>query len=959
MIISDIIVKKELDGMVYKALYRTYRPQKFSEVIGQDHIVRTLQNSIVNNKTSHAYLFSGPRGTGKTSVARIFAKALNCSAPKNMEPCGECLSCQEIAMSMSPDVVEIDAASNNSVDEIREIRDKVKFLPGGSKYKIYIIDEVHMLSQGAFNALLKTLEEPPKHVIFILATTEPHKVIPTILSRCQRFDFKTLAIQEIASLIKSVSLKEGFNITDEAIIGIAESAEGGMRDALSFLDQAASFTDDQITIDDVNSVTGNLNFDKIVELAKYFEEKNMNKALKTINDLVVMGKEINKIVSSLLQFYRDCLLYKNIDVSMFSKYIFEKEEFKKLATKLTLEKIFYYIDVLSDVQTKIKLSSTPTIYLEVAAIKMINSSDEDFMYFKRIKDLEEKIDNLSLTPGGVIQEVDNSDKVNSLEIKLNKVINELSRLELHKLSEKVDNLSGISPNSSIDLSKFEFELEKLKQSYNTLEGKLNSGYLNESPNTNEKINELKAGFIRLKDEVSILKSKESSSSSYVSTNQDLEDELTKLKDIILGMQSDIYNLRNLRSENVSVNIDEIKAELDDIYLNKFVSIEAQIKDIKSRAYSSVNQDQNLDFKYELEIIKEKINSIESKVYRLMSGELEKIATKKPKTKINKKQIVLFGDEIVSLNEFKKPAKEVADNNELDSKEYDNIEDDAKTVDLKAVEEKDLEEASLFTVDDESNEVVEDIKFSENEANKPKDDGIIKTIKTENEEIIEREHSSLVRKIYTEPTPTIEEKQEKAYSPILDKPQEKEDIKTTTHNYIPPDDMANDEYSRYSVTVLERILHDSRTEEAREDKVRIMNLWKNLDRSVPRGQLHIASLLQDGKLVATGKKEFVLVYPNAALCNQVMCLSFKRESLKILYDFLGDTYNYFAIPENIWLEKRTEYINQYNIGTRFPKLTPIDDINLSVVEDNKEFLRKQESSRSKAVSFFGEELVKVE
>jgi hypothetical protein len=172
-------------------------------------------------------------------------------------------------------------------------------------------------------------------------------------------------------------------------------------------------------------------------------------------------------------------------------------------------------------------------------------------------------------------------------------------------------------------------------------------------------------------------------------------------------------------------------------------------------------------------------------------------------------------------------------------------------------------------------------------------------------------------------------------------------------------MANDEYSRYSVTVLERILHDSRTEEAREDKVRIMNLWKNLDRSVPRGQLHIASLLQDGKLVATGKKEFVLVYPNAALCNQVMRLSFKRESLKILYDFLGDTYNYFAIPENIWLEKRTEYINQYNIGTRFPKLTPIDDINLSVVEDNKEFLRKQESSRSKAVSFFGEELVKVE
>ena len=411
--------------MTYKALYRTYRPQKFSEVVGQEHIVRTLQNSILNNKISHAYLFSGPRGTGKTSVARIFAKTLNCENQENVEPCGVCLSCIEIAQSNSPDVVEIDAASNNGVDEIREIRDKVKFLPAGSKYKIYIIDEVHMLSQGAFNALLKTLEEPPKHVIFILATTEPHKVIPTILSRCQRFDFKTLSVQEIANVVRTVSKEEGFKISEEAIIGISEGAEGGMRHALSYLDQAASFTDDEITIDDVNSVTGNLSFDKILELAKHFEDKNLAEGLKIVNDLIIMGKETIKIVSALLQFYRDSLLYKNIDTSAYSKYIFEKDEFKQLIDNISEEKIFYFIDVLSEVQTKIKFSSTPTVYLEVAIIKMVNSSEEDFAYNKRIKQLEDAISSLEHAPVGNNHSSisgDDLEKVSLIEGRLNKVI---------------------------------------------------------------------------------------------------------------------------------------------------------------------------------------------------------------------------------------------------------------------------------------------------------------------------------------------------------------------------------------------------------------------------------------------------------------------------------------------------------------------------------------------------------
>ena len=948
--------------MVYKALYRTYRPQKFSEVIGQDHIVRTLQNSIVNNKTSHAYLFSGPRGTGKTSVARIFAKALNCLAPKDMEPCGECLSCEEISTSMSPDVVEIDAASNNGVDEIREIRDKVKFLPGGAKYKIYIIDEVHMLSQGAFNALLKTLEEPPKHVIFILATTEPHKVIPTILSRCQRFDFKTLAIHEIVSSIKSVSLKEGFKITEEAIIAIAEGAEGGLRDALSFLDQAASFTDDEITIDDVNSVTGNLNYDKIVELARYFEEKNMNKALKTINDLVIMGKETNKITSSLLQFYRDCLLYKNIDVSMFSKYIFEKEDFKQLATNISTQKIFYYVDILSEVQTQIRLSSTPTIYLEVATIKMVNSSDEDFLYAKRIKELEERIDNLNTSSNG-ISDSNSSEKVHNIELRLNKVINELSRLELHKLSEKVENFSNFS-SEEIDFSKYEQEIENLKQNFHNLENRVNSSDQTSSFDAEEKINEIKTWLGNLKEEFDVIKTQENHQTSRVGADEDLEDRVQKLKDIVIGMQSDIYKLRNTDKIESGINLEEVKAELDDIYLNKFTTIEAELKEIKLKSHNDTNADNDFDLKYELDIVKEKINSIESKVYKLMSGELEKVSQKRTKSKTNKKQIALFGDEIVNIGDLKSPVKDIVKPEETNKNVVEN-EDDNEKESITTTNDKPLEisndESSSLSAKDEKDIVDEEYDHQIEEVKEePIKEDKVKKIKTDNEEIIEREHSSLVRKIYPEKPPVIEENTEVTYISAPEK-KVKEDFESEeiTHKYTPPENMVDDEYSRYSVTVLERILHDSRSEMARTDKIRIMNLWKNLDRSVPKSQSHIASLLQDGNLVATGKKEFVLVYPNVPLCNQVMRLSFKRESLKLLYDFLGDTYNYFAIPESVWIEKRTEYINQYNIGTRFPKLTPIEDSNLSVLEENREYLKKQESSRSKAVSFFGEELVKVE
>ena len=252
--------------MAYVALYRAYRPQKFVDVVGQEHIIKTLQNAIELNKVAHAYLFCGPRGTGKTTLAKIMAKAMNCVHGPLKEPCGECEICQGITKGTVSDVIEIDAASNNGADDIRALRDTVKFLPAVGKYKVYIIDEVHMLSNAAFNALLKTLEEPPKHVIFILATTEPYKLPNTILSRCQRFDFQSISIDDILRRLEIVANEENVKISKEALYQIATSAEGGMRDALSLFDQCISFSiNEEINLDDVLAVSGNVSYIKIIE----------------------------------------------------------------------------------------------------------------------------------------------------------------------------------------------------------------------------------------------------------------------------------------------------------------------------------------------------------------------------------------------------------------------------------------------------------------------------------------------------------------------------------------------------------------------------------------------------------------------------------------------------------------------------------------------------------------------
>lgn len=379
--------------MSYVALYRAYRPGRFDEVSGQEHIVKTLKNAIINNKVAHAYLFSGPRGTGKTSIAKIIAKAINCPNQEGGEPCGVCPICQGINKGSVTDVIEIDAASNNGVDEIRDIRDKVKYLPAECKYKVYIIDEVHMLTQGAFNALLKTLEEPPAHAVFILATTEVHKVIPTIISRCQRFDFKGVSVKDISDRIRFICEKENVKIDEDAITLIAENADGGMRDALSLLDEAISYSGDKVSSKDVYEVSGNVDYDNLMGFAENIYNKDSSKVLEILDKVIEAGKEVPRIVSDLIGLYRDMLLYKNSDKE--KKSIFKKQDFAALATRISNERIYFYLNVLNEASNNMRYTNHKRTFLELALIKM---SDYEQQYridnFEEIEMLKQKISKL-------------------------------------------------------------------------------------------------------------------------------------------------------------------------------------------------------------------------------------------------------------------------------------------------------------------------------------------------------------------------------------------------------------------------------------------------------------------------------------------------------------------------------------------------------------------------------------
>ncbi|NLY79299.1 MAG: DNA polymerase III subunit gamma/tau [Lysinibacillus sp.] len=362
--------------MTYQAFYRVYRPQSFREMSGQTHVKRTLQNALLANKTTHAYLFSGPRGTGKTSTAKIFAKALNCEKAPTNEPCNECSTCRSITEGSHPDVIEFDAASNSRVEEIRDIIEKVRFAPADARFKVYIIDEVHMLSTSAFNALLKTLEEPPPHAVFILATTEPHKLPATIISRCQRFDFKRLSSHDIVERMKVVLEDIDLPYDEQALKVIAQAASGGMRDALSLLDQIVSFSGEQLTLENALLVSGSISQDVFYDLAISLKEKDIAKVLSLLEELIADGKDPLRLSEDLITFFRDLLLLQtDSELDELLELVTPEEKFVELSREFSADTLYGYIDILSKTQQDMRFSHHTKVYLETALLKMSQSKN--------------------------------------------------------------------------------------------------------------------------------------------------------------------------------------------------------------------------------------------------------------------------------------------------------------------------------------------------------------------------------------------------------------------------------------------------------------------------------------------------------------------------------------------------------------------------------------------------------
>ena len=426
---------------MYQALYRKYRPKTFDEVAGQEVVVKTLQNSVINNKINHAYLFAGPRGCGKTTIAKIFAKLVNCKNNSTGIPCGTCVCCTQ-TNEQNMDVIEMDAASNNGVDEIREINNKVKLAPTLGKYKIYIIDEVHMLTIGAFNALLKTLEEPPAHVIFILATTDPHKVPITILSRCQRFDLKKISDEQIYNRLKYICDNEKIEIDEDAISEIARLGDGSLRDAISILDQVVAYTNEKITLDDIHEVNGTISQKNVFELINYAVDNNLNGVISKINEYNNRGKSIVKITEEIILFLRNSILFKTT-----SDFIEDKKNiYREITTKISTTKMLEYISIMNEALLDMKKFSNPKMLLELLFIKLLDEKE----FNDKKNEIEEKT--VEKKEASVKINLDESSKINYQNVKKENLIQADKTME--KKINKVDTENNLDEQILQELNNF-------------------------------------------------------------------------------------------------------------------------------------------------------------------------------------------------------------------------------------------------------------------------------------------------------------------------------------------------------------------------------------------------------------------------------------------------------------------------------------------------------------------------
>lgn len=444
--------------MSYLALYRKYRPVDFNSVYGQEEVVTVLKNAIISGKISHAYLFCGPRGTGKTTIAKIIARLVNCDNLVDGNPCGKCYNCLNYLN--SNDIVEIDAASNNGVDEIRELRDKINLVPSNAKYKVYIIDEVHMLTTQAFNALLKTLEEPPSHVIFILATTEPHKIPLTIASRCQKFRFSKIDDAKIVARLSEICKLEDISIDNDSLFEIARLSDGGMRDAINFLDQLVAYSSDDIKIDDVYKVNGSVSYAELFNLLTYIINNDKVKIIEFIDDLNASGKDINKFLEELLIFLKDVILYKNANV--LSNIATKNEYVKLIADMYENTDLYKLIESLNVVQKNIKISSHSSIIFMTSILKYsdLNFSDNAELNSNSTSDysnmdLKSNVqdDDSNLVKEVTKNEIKNNDKLSlqDEEIRINNALALASKQDLSYFKSKWNGIDDFLDDSDFSV----------------------------------------------------------------------------------------------------------------------------------------------------------------------------------------------------------------------------------------------------------------------------------------------------------------------------------------------------------------------------------------------------------------------------------------------------------------------------------------------------------------------------